>query len=147
MKSDYDTLHELDLLDEANTQTTLKSIVDRLPPPMQAKWVEKVHEFDRQHVRPKFKHLVQFMEKQSKRVNLPVFQVTSFQYDNSKRTSNPGQRPPRPGAPPRSGFGPRIPGYLGEQTQLSLPQLEKSILHNRDHRGRDSEAVHTRGQG
>lgn len=91
IRSDYNIMAELDLLDEANTQTTLKAIFDRLPSMMQGKWVERVNDMEKNNRRPKFQHLMEFMTAQSKRLCHPVFQITNSYPD--KRAPDP---PPRP---------------------------------------------------
>lgn len=82
----YETLNDKSLIREADTQTTLKRIFDKLPPKLQDRWVMRLtgrEEYDESYT-PRLYEIVKFVEHQARSANHGVYNVVY----NSK-TSNP----------------------------------------------------------
>ncbi|XP_064622797.1 uncharacterized protein LOC135484971 [Lineus longissimus] len=73
----YETLSDIDLLREADTQTTLKAIFERLPPAVQVRWAKMVSRMEEEDKFPQLKDLVEYVKNQAKMMNHVVFEVKS----------------------------------------------------------------------
>ena len=69
----HNAMQNLDYLDELDVASNLKLLLSKLPYILRERWRTRVYEASQRNTRVRFKHLVEFMETQSRILLHPVF--------------------------------------------------------------------------
>lgn len=93
LKDCENTLEAIGYLDEINSADNLKRIVERLPYHLKAKWLDKAQALFEAGVRPRLRHISQFVMAKAKTANNPVFAGILRDEKNQGRDRKPQYKP------------------------------------------------------
>jgi hypothetical protein len=113
LEATYQTLGDQGLLAEANSQSTLKRIVARLPTRGQERWVKKVLELERKSIHPTLEHLVRLGHDLAKESNHAVYTIESPHWVGNRGRDHTKDQPKA-----------IVPKVTTLSTQVSTPRKE-----------------------